>query len=165
MIFMLLSISATADADSNKDISTISKAIGFIQSGPTGTINMAIVYNPESKESLSHANEVAKLTSSPIGSDKVKLIGKKALLSSLEKETYKVIFITRGMTKDYPYILKKANEMKAITVSTDNNCLENNGCLLTIKTDPYIDIMMNTKIAKETHIKFASAFSMMIIKK
>jgi len=165
-IFLLLPITSSYAQASNKDIATISKAISFMQNGPKGTLNVAIAYDPSDKESFNYASEVEEALASPVGSGRVKLLGKKVPVQSLNKNNdYKVIFVTKGLVSKYKKILEDAQNRGIITVSTDVECLDRGGCLLTVETNPNVEISMNTKVADRTGIRFESAFRMMIIKK
>ena len=152
---------APAYADSTKDFETIAKAVGFINGGPTGAIQMDVLYDPDNPDSAAHADEVVGLVSGGIGS-KVRLTGNK--VSSVGAAGSKVIFVTRGASSMYGAALGKAVSNGGLTVSTDEACL-GNGCVLVVKTQPSVNIMVSTDAAGKTGTEFASAFSMMITKK
>jgi len=166
---ILLPIISYADdhLESNrKDIATISKAIGFMQNGPKGLLDMAILYDPNSNESLEQAKHIEAIVAEPIGKGKVRLLGKKLAVRYLENnKKHKVIFVTKGVVRKYKRLLEKAQNNGIITVSTDEYCLTSGGCLLSVKTTPSVEISMNTKVAKRTGVRFASAFRMMIVRK
>jgi len=173
-IFKLLSLSvlcgmfllpSVAKADTEKDIVALSKAISFIKDGPSGTVNFEILYDDGNAASSAHANEVASIAASPVGSGKVKLQGKKVSVASVGSTGSKVIFVTKGLNSKYASILNTAAGKGAITVSTDEDCLSSGGCVLAVKTQPNIDIMVSGSAASKTGIEFSSAFSMMITQK
>lgn len=148
-------------ADTVKDFETISKAIGFINGGPSGAVTMDVLYDAGNADSAAHADEVVSLTSSGVGS-KVKLTGKK--ISSVSAATSPVIFVARGASSMYGAALSKAASNGGLTVSTDDACL-GAGCVMVVKTQPSVDILVSTAAAGQTGTEFASAFSMMITKK
>lgn len=155
-------LSSPVLADSVKDFETISKAIGFINGGPSGTVEMDILYDAGNADSAAHADEVMALVASGVGSGKVKLTGKK--VSSAGAASSPVIFVTRGASSMYGAALSKAAANGGLTVSTDEACL-GSGCVLVVKTEPSVDILVSTTAAGTTGTEFASAFSMMITKK
>lgn len=161
----LFFITNSANADTKKDIVTLSKAISFIKGGPTGTVNFEIVHDAGNSASAAHANEVAGIASSPVGSGKVKLQGKKVSVGSVGSTGAKVVFVTRGLESKYSSILSKAASKGAITVSTDENCIVKGGCVLVVKTQPSVDIMASAAASAKTGTEFSSAFSMMISQK
>lgn len=152
---------APAHADTAKDFETISKAIGFINGGPSGAITMDVLFDPSNPDSAAHADEVVALTAGGIGS-KVKLTGKK--VSSVGAASSPVIFVTRGAGSMYGAALDKAAANGGLSVSTDEACL-GAGCVLVVKTQPSVDILVSSAAAGKTGTEFASAFSMMITKK
>ena len=147
-------------ADSQKDFATMSKAISFIKSGPSGDVVMDILFDPSNADSKAHADEVASIVAGGVGSGKVKLSGQK--VSSVSNASSQVIFVTRGASGLYGAALDKAAANGGLTVSTDENC---SGCVMVVKTEPSVDIFVNTAAASKTGTQFASAFSMMIIQK
>lgn len=157
---MLLFMYNAAYADSTKDIETIARSIGFVNGGPKGSVQMDILYDPNNPASIEHANEIERL-SDGIGG-KVKLTGKK--VNSIESAQSQVIFMTRGTEELYSAALNQAAQNKGLTVSTDEECL-GSGCVLVVKTQPSVDILVSTKAAEQTRTEFSSVFSMMVTKK
>lgn len=154
----LLGAISPAKADTNKDFQTISKAISFISGGPTGDVAVDVLYDSSNADSAAHADEVVALLSGGVGS-KVKLTGKK--ISAPSSISAPVIFITRGANAHYSSALATAVSKGALTVSTDEACL-GSGCVMVVKTQPSIEILVSTNAASQTGTEFASAFSMMI---
>jgi len=165
IVCLTMMASGVAMADDEKDIKALTKAIGFIQGGPTGEVDVAVVFDPTNRDSSAHADAVIDIARSYKGSNKVKFSAKKISYANIEFVKSKIIFITRGMEGKYDSILNKAIRLNAITVSTDENCLNKGGCVLIVKTDPDVDILVNTAVAARTGTEFSSAFSMMITKR
>lgn len=153
--------SFSAYADTKKDFETIATAVGFIDGGPKGAVQMDILYDASNADSTAHAEEVAGIVAGGVGS-KVKLTGNK--ITSVDAATSKVIFVTRGAGSLYGAALAKAGANGGLTVSTDMACL-GGGCVLVVKTKPSVDIFVSSAAAGKTATEFASAFSMMITKK
>ncbi len=151
-----------ARADTNKDIETITKAIGFIDNGPTGTVQMDILYNPSNPESIAHANEILTLIQQTKNDGKVTLTGAK--IQNATAATSPLIFITRGTKNMHKAALKQAAKNHGLTVSTDESCL-GSGCVLVIKTQPHIDIFISQTASEITGTKFSMAFKMMATRK
>lgn len=148
-------------ADTPKDFETIAKAIGFIDGGPTGPVTMDILYDPTNPSSAAHADEVMTILAPGVG-DKVILSGRK--ITSPAEATSKIIFITKGTASMHAAALSKAAALGGLTVSTDESCL-GTGCVMVVKTQPSVDIIVHTGASGKTGTEFASAFSMMITKK
>lgn len=159
-------LSATqAQADSAKDFETLSKAVGFMNNGPSGAVEMAVVFDPSNPASVAHADEVIGLVSAGVGSGKVKLTGKKVEASAVSGSTSKVIFLTKGANAAYGAAVTQAKANGGLTASTDLACLDAAACVVVVKTDPSVDIFVSTKASADTGAGFASAFSMMITQK
>lgn len=156
-------LTTPALADSKKDIETISKAVSFMNGGPSGDVEMAVVFDPSNPDSVAHADEIAGLSSGGVGS-KVKLNGAKVSAASVGGTSAPVIFLTRGSSAAYSSALSKAKANGGLTVSTDSACL-GSGCVMVVQTQPSVDISVSTDLAASSGVEFASAFSMMITKK
>lgn len=159
---LLFSFSQAGYADSRQDLETIGKAIGFIKNGPKGNITMDIVYDPSSSVSKEHADTISELLSSGISSSRVKLTGNK--VSSIDRASSKVIFVTRDTGSMHESVLSKAVQSNAITVSTDESCL-GNGCVMVVNTKPGVNIVVSMDAANKTQTVFYSAFRMVITEK
>lgn len=151
-----------AKADTMKDFETIAKAVGFINGGPSGSVAMDILYDPGNPASAAHADEVMGVLGGGANGGKVTLTGNK--ITSPGSAGSKVIFVTRGASSMYGAALDKAAANGGLTVSTDDACL-GSGCVMVVKTDPSVSIVVSTAASAKTKTEFASAFSMMITKK
>lgn len=159
----VMAVAPYAHADTKKDLELLSKALSFINGGPSGDVNVAVVYDPANAESAAHADEVVGILSGGVGSGKVKLTGSKVAASA--PGSAPVYFVTKGMGAHYASLLSTAKGNGGITVSNDEACLNGGGCVIVVKSEPSVDILVSTAAAGETGTEFASAFSMMITKK
>lgn len=161
----LFFVSQRSYADNVKDLEVLSRAIDFIQGGPSGAVDMFVVYDPDIPASVEHADEINNIGGKETGFSKVKLVVKKIPINELQTIKPKIIFITRGMEKNYPSIVLQAIKTSAVTVSTDELCLINGGCVIVTKTNPETDILVSTSLATKTRTEFSFAFTMMITRK
>lgn len=162
VVAMVFAVAPAAHADTKKDLELLSKTLGFITGGPSGDVNVAVVYDPANPESVAHADEVAAILGGGVSSGKVKLSGSKVAVGSQGGEP--VYFITKGMGGHYAALLAAATSNGGITVSNDEACL-GGGCVVVVKSEPSVDILVSSAAAGQTGTEFASAFSMMITKK
>ena len=151
----------TVKADSKTDLEIISKTVSFIKKGPKGEITMDVLYDPNNPDSEAHADQIVELSNDGVGS---KVMLKANKVSSADKASSRIIFVARGTDHMHESVINKATENKAMTISTDKNCL-GIGCVVVVKTEPTIDIYVSVDAAERTGTEFATAFSMMITKK
>lgn len=165
LLLILLPVTSKAE-DDLKDIFTISRAISFMQNGPKGILDMAIIYDPEVRESRDQASIIAKISAEPVGSDLVKLKGRKVSVRDIKRiRDYDIVFVTKHVADKYKKSLIELQKKGVVTVSNNEQCLDKGGCLLFVDTRSYVEISMNTEVAVRTGINFAPAFRMMIIRK
>ena len=149
-----------AFADSKKDIETIAQVIEFMNNGPTGRVEMAVVYDPSNADSVQHANDIMSWASDGIGS-KIKLVPHKVAISAVSSSNAPIFFLTRGSNNCYPEALAKAKSNNGLTVSTDVSCL-GQGCVLVVQTLPRVNILVSTDAQSRTGVKFSPAFSLIV---
>lgn len=149
-------------ADSEKDLETIAKVVGFVNDGPRGDVVLDVLYDPNDQTSVAHADEIVQLMSGGIVGSKVKLNSRK--VSSVSDVTSKIVFITKGAGRFYDSALQSAVGGGLLTVSTDEECL-GKGCVLVVHTYPSVDIIVSSEAADKVGVEFALAFSMMITKR
>lgn len=166
LLFCMVSFfSREAFSSEIKDIKALSKAVGFIQGGPTGEVEISVVFDPTNRESAEHASRIMQVSTKEGSLNKVKFIAKKVPYTNIDFIHSKIIFITKGMESKYQAILDRAVRIGAITVSTDENCLNKGVCVLVVKTEPDVDILVSMSVAEKIGVEFSSAFSMMITKR
>lgn len=147
-----------------KDIEVLAKSLSYVTNGPRGTTEMAIIYDPNSAESRQEADALMASTKEPLGSRKLKLKGVKVPISQIDSAPQTVWYITKAMDSSYAQIRNAATSKKIITVSNDIGCLDL-CCVLTIRSQPTVDVYLSTAIAEQIDLKFSSVFSMMVKKR
>ncbi|HBH26032.1 MAG TPA: hypothetical protein DDX54_01315 [Rhodospirillaceae bacterium] len=156
----------TSEAASGKDLEVLAKAVGFIQGGPTGSVPVAVLYDPGVAASSAEADAVSGLLAGGVGGGKVTLTdGGKVEIGALPATPGAVFFVTQGLGAHHGAILAKVTEVGGLTLSTDEACLLAGACVFVVKTEPSVDILVSSKAAGATNTELASAFSMMITKK
>ena len=149
--------SATA-AVTDKDAKVIAKAIGFIENGPKGALDVAVVTDGGASKAdadafVSHAAGVTgDVTLKPT------IVAPGALAGS----NAKVVFVPQGMSGSYAAIASAAASKKMITTTNDAGCVAAQKCAIGVVSDPKVDITVSKAAAAASGVTFGSAFSMMI---
>jgi len=150
-----------AQANPAKDIQTIALALSFMDDTPKGVMAMDILYDPNNPESVAHANEIAAVTKTGLGSKSLKLVGQK--ITSAADISAKALFVTRGSSALHAGILARAQETQAIPFSNHPACL-GSACIFTATSNPKVDIFISISAAQTIGVEFSAAFAMMASK-
>jgi len=161
-LFLLSAIPLkTLQANPAKDIQTIALALSFMDGMPKGVMAMDILYDPSNPESVAHANEIAAITKTGLGSKSLKLVGQK--IADAGDISAKALFVTRGSRALHADILSRAQTLKAIPFSNHPACL-GSACIFTATSDPKVDIFISISAAQTIGVEFSAAFAMMASK-
>lgn len=153
VLLSLVASPAVAEV-SEKDILTLGKALSFVQNGPTGTVEIDIIYNEGNAKSLKEAREVEAILSSGVSSGKITLKGHKT-----ERSTgARIAYITKGSEGKAQSLMNNG----VITVSEGKECVLSHLCVLGVTTTPKIDFYVSSEATEKSGVLFKVAFQMMV---
>ena len=158
----LLVISPDAHAASQKDMQILGRALGFIENGPSGDVKIGVVHDSGNAASGAEADEIVSLIGGGMKSGKINLQAEKVSTGSAAGSSYPVLYFTKGTEGQHSSIFSAASSKGVITVSTHDDCLNANQCVMVVKSVPKVDIKVSTAAAGATNVSFGSAFRMMI---
>jgi hypothetical protein len=145
-----------------KDAQVIVKAIGFQAAKPGGDVKVAVVFAPDQPESVKDAEqakaalEAAKTpTLTP-----VPVLVPATQLSALDQ--CQLVFVTAGTAAVRDAVFEAAKARKLLTVSTDAACAQGGKCVMAVKSEPRVEILVNRAAAQASSVEFTTAFRMMI---
>jgi hypothetical protein len=149
---------ASYAAVTEKDVKVVAKAIGFVEGGPKGAVDVAVV--TDGGASKADADAFVALAGAITGDITLKptIVAPGALASS----NAKVAFIPAGLSGSYGDIAAASASKKIITVTTDPACVAAQKCAISIVSEPKVDITVSKAAASASGVAFGSAFSMMI---
>lgn len=159
----VLACQAPAHAETTaKDAQVIVKAIGFQATKPSGEVKVAVVFAPDQPDSVKDAEqakaalEAARtpaLTPVPV----LVPVGQLATL-----DTCQMVFVTAGTAAARDAIFEAAKSRKLLSVSTDATCAQAGKCVMAVKSEPRVEILVNRAAAQASSVEFTTAFRMMI---
>ncbi|HEU5046815.1 MAG TPA: hypothetical protein VFT64_03135 [Rickettsiales bacterium] len=141
-------------AVTDKDMKVVAKAISFVENGPKGTVDVAVVTDGGASKADADA-----AVSQAAGAGLTATIVAPAALSGTAA---KVVFIPAGMNGSFDAIFSAASAKKLITISNSGDCTAAQKCAISVKSEPAVDITVSKAASAATGVSFGSAFSMMI---
>lgn len=146
----------------------IVKAIRFLSSKPSGSVPVAVVYDPGDPASRVEAERLAELLRSsqdgvvspvaqPVAADAL------AVGSPGEPATIVAVVIPGGLPAAVQKAVAKALAGRAVlTASTNPACARSGSCVLAARNEPKPQFLLNTAAAETAGVQFSTGFLMLV---
>ena len=146
-----------------KDMQVILRALAFRENAPSGTLTMAVLYDPSVSASQSDANTAKSILSGGYTAKGITIVPEMVTTSSISSiANADVVYVTDGMSSHYSRVASLTQGKGILTVGTDKDCVVSGGCIMYVQSTPSVEIVVNITSAKESNVNFKSAFRMMI---
>lgn len=157
---LVLGPTAFAATFSAKDTQIIAKAIGFLDPPPSGG-TVAVVYDPANPASKTDADAIAALFAGGIAEGGSSLTAKSIDFAALgDGSGYVAMIAAQSATSDKIILAAKAHHIPCITA--DAGSVQSGQCVMSVKSDPKVEIIVNYAAAQAAGVSFQTAFSMLI---
>jgi hypothetical protein len=147
------------------DLQAATRAIGFLQNLPhDGSIVIGIVYAQQSPESKALAVQTAATLASLPGPNKSIIRAKLVSIESLalNNDRLDALFVIPGLSSGGPAIADAIRRRRIISISNDPSCLDSNCCVLMVRANPEVEIVLNTAVADAVGANFSTVFAMIV---
>lgn len=152
--------SVSAATFSAKDTQIVAKAIGFLDPPPSGG-TVALVYDPANPASKADADAIAALFAGGISEGGSSLTAKSVDVASLgDGSGYVALIAAQSATSDKIMLAAKAHHIPCITADTGS--VQSGRCVMSVHSDPKVEIIVNHGAAQAAGVSFQSAFRMLI---
>ena len=146
-----------------KDVQVMARALGFTEKPPTGDVNVAIVYAPGNPESAKEADDLQKLMGAGLKAGNLTLKPVMVKIDDLASAgDVGAFLLTEGVGADGAKVAgaTKAKQKPCLTV--DMAQVQSGACVMGVKSEPKVEIVVNKAAAEAAGISFGAAFRMMI---
>lgn len=150
---------ANASSLSQKDVQIIAKAIGFMEPVPSGTGTVAIVYNAADAASKQDADAVAAFFGDGLKAGGALLKPKVVSAADLGAGGFLAVIPVNGAMNDQ--VGAAARSHHALCVTSDDAAVRSGACVMSVKSDPKVEITINKSAATSAGVGFGSAFLLM----
>ena len=150
-------LAAPADAGfAAKDVQVMGRVLGFLDQAPPATVNLALVY--DSPASQKQAEALMGQLAGKVGN--FTLVPKLVKTSDLAGAGVNAILVMDGVGGSAAADAVKSKKIPCFT--GDTSLVKNGSCLISIKTDPKVEILVSGALSKSSGVSFGAAFRMMI---
>lgn len=147
-----------AGLPSDKDVQIVLRSLGFFDPAFSGDIEAVVAFDNASKDD---AEKIASLLTA--SSPKVNLKAKAMSVEQVAGSSAKVVFVPDSL-KDYKGI-EAATKAGKITLETGNGCTDADKCVISIKAEPKVSIIVAPNALSASGLKLNPSFKMMIVEK
>lgn len=159
-IFFFEARSAFAQSGENS-IQVAIRAISFLKPSLTGTVTVAIIYEPGDADSEKEARAIERSLASSHSFGSMSLRPKRVSANSLEQLSgSKIAFVTKGT--NYRQIAAVSSSRSILTISFDPACTRAGQCVLMVGSQPKVQIVVSRSAAAAARLRFNSSFLMLI---
>lgn len=157
-------VSGAAHADvSSKDFKLVTKAVGFMKSGPSGSVDVIIVYDGGNAASKSDADALNGVLGGGMTEKGVTYNPVMTDISSLGSvPAGSIVYVANGMSAHHSKIGSAASSAGVLAVSVDRSCVDAGACSMFVSSSPKVEIVLNKGVVDGAGIEFQAAFKMMV---
>lgn len=146
-----------------KDVQVIGRSLGFLTEKPSGRLTVAIIHAPSVPESQKEAEGLKSLLGDGLAAGAVTLVPALVPVDTLAGlETAGIAFVTGGLGPRHAAIFDATKGRKMLSVTTDPACIQAAKCVMSVKAEPKVEIIVSKAAADASQVAFQPAFRMMI---
>ena len=165
-IIAVFSANSSVAAMDKTDLMVGMKTLPLLKNKITGTIKIAVVFDPNRPGSLQEAEAVKSMIDAglELPAD-LNATGVIVPTDKVEKMSgSKIAIVTSDLDAYYGQISDFADAQGILTITTDLNCVRQNKCILGIVSKPRVEIYYSKIGAENAKIDFEQAFTMLVKK-
>jgi hypothetical protein len=164
-IFVRLAPANAQDAVSRNDLQAIARSLGFVDSLPRkGEIAVGIVYGPGGEAGAARTAAQLNAIQGP-NSAIFKAQGLPVGALAETPDRFDVVLIADGLCTDplaAREIAEAVRRLHVVSISSDPACLQARCCVLMVRSDRKVEIVLDTTLANAVGAHFSSVFTMLV---
>lgn len=160
----LLTGSPAAADVSEKDLQVAAKTLGFTDPPMAGSVKVGLIYDASNAQSQSEAEAVQAIMGAGLESGAITMVPVMVPVDQLDASLggLGVAFVMGGMSAHFDKIFEATKSKKLLSISADPACAEAGRCVMSVTSEPKVQITVNKAASESSAIAFSPAFRMMI---
>jgi hypothetical protein len=150
---------AGAASLTQKDVQILAKAIGFLEPPPSGTGTVAIAYDPSNPASKQDADAIAGYFGDGLKAGAATLKPVVTAVGQLSSGGFVAVVAAAGVKVEQVATATRALHVACITA--DATAVQSGQCVMSVKSDPKVEILISRSAAASSNVGFGSAFLLM----
>ena len=158
-----LMAAATARADViGSDLQIAARALSFIENPPVGEVRVGIVFAPGMSGSLAEAGALQRLLGDGLRAGRLVLKPVMVPVSEAAAADVGLFFLTAGLGSEAAAVARHSKAKHIPCVTTDLDQVRNGLCVMGVRSQPRVEILVNRAAAADSGIVFSTAFRTLI---
>jgi hypothetical protein len=150
---------AHGESLTSRSVQILGRAIAFLQPPPSGTATVAIAYDPAHPASKQDADAIAGFFGDGLRTGPANLKAQAVDVSQLASGHFIAVIAAAGVNIDQVFSASRALRVPCITA--DAEAVQGGRCVMSVQSDPKVDIQINAAAASLSGVAFRSAFMFM----
>jgi len=146
-----------------KDVQVMARALGFTEKPPTGEVTIGIVFAPGNAQSAKEASDLQNMLGSGLKAGNLTLkpvmIKVDDIAGAGDVAAY---LLTEGVGAEGAKVAAATKAKQKPCVTVDIAQVQSGACLMGVKSEPKVEIVVNKATAADAGVGFAASFRMMI---
>ncbi len=163
-VLLLLAVAepraAMAASLSPQEVQVLGKALGFVQALPAGATTIAVVHASGDAGSRADAEQIAAEIGAGFRIGSVVLKPQVIDVAALATIEPAVIVAAAGANGEA--VMRASRERRALCVTGELAAVQSGSCMMTIRSNPRVEIILNAEAARAAGVGFPIAFQMMV---
>ena len=151
---------ALAASLSPQEVQVLGKALALVQPLPAGATTIAVVYASGNAGSRADAEQIAAEIGDGFQVGPVVL--KPLVVDSAALATIDPAVIVTAIDANGDAVLRASRARHALCVTGELAAVKSGRCIMTIRSDPRVEIVLNAEAARAAGVSFPIAFHMMV---
>ena len=149
-----------------KDLAVAARSLAFLSQRTAGELRTVIIYAPDQEASRREAEAIAALLAGGLGAGRSRLVVSAPVLipannlSALENKD--VAFVTGSLGPWHASIAEATARRHIVSVTNDLSCVTSGSCVLGVRSEPRVQVIINRKLADRSSIDFAPGFRLLV---
>jgi hypothetical protein len=145
---------------SPQEVQVLGKALNFVQLPPRSSTTIAVVYASSDAASRADAEQIAAEIGDGFRVGNVVFTPRTIDIAALATIEPAVIVTAAGANGDA--VTRASREHQALCVTAELAAVRSGSCIMTIQSNPKVEIVLNTSAARAAGVAFPIAFHMMV---
>jgi hypothetical protein len=147
---------------SESDLQIAARALSFMENPPTGSVRVGIVYSPADPQSAAEAATLQQMLGHGLKAGPLVLLPELVKPAEAARTDVRLFLLTDGIGAAAAEVAAAARTKRIACVTTDIAQVRNGNCVMGVRSEPRIEILVNHAAAAASGIVFSTAFRMLI---
>jgi hypothetical protein len=142
-----------------KEVQILAKTIGFLEPPPSGASIVAIAYDASNPASRADADSIASYFGDGLKAGAAVVTAKVTPVGQLPAGGFIAVVAASGVNLEQ--VSSATRSLHATCITADTRAVEAGQCVMSVKSDPKVEILINRTAATNSGVTFGSAFLLM----